>query len=155
MIRELETVQGKPVELLLTSAKVKKGAPIDIDFSDETVAAATEGLGTLLVDVNPKYEGLFAIVEPTDADFEEAEVGERVRVIHTLPGEMYATSELTKGDLTEGDALKVSAGKFVKAEESDAHAWVYRGEYSDPTGIAMYRITRVEVTAGTTAGVGG
>ena len=30
MIRELETVQGKPVELLLTSAVVKKGAPLTL-----------------------------------------------------------------------------------------------------------------------------
>lgn len=86
-------------------------------------------------------------MEPTDGEFETAETGTRVRVIHTLPGEMYATSELTDSGLTAGDPLKVSAGKFVKATPaSDAHAWVYRGEYSDPTGIKMYRITRTEVT---------
>lgn len=150
MIRELETVQGKSVELLLTSAEVTKGAPIAIDYSDETVAPATAGLGTLLVDINPVYEGLTAIVEPTDADFETVKEGTRVRVIQTLPGEMYATSELTKGDLTEGDPLKVTSGKFVKAEATNGYAWVYRGEYSDPTGIAMYRISRVEI--GTVAG---
>lgn len=147
MIRELETVQNKPVELLLTSATVTKGAPIAIDYADETVAAETAGLGTLLVDINPVYEGINAIVEPTDGEFETAETGTRVRVIHTLPGEMYATSEITADDLTEGDPLKVTAGKFVEATPaSDAYAWVYRGPYSDPTGIEMHRITRVEVT---------
>ena len=59
---------------------------------------------------------------------------------------MYATSELTEGDLTEGDPLKAENGKFVKATDgTDAYAWVYRGVYSDPTGIKMYRISRVEV----------
>lgn len=150
MIRELETVQNKPVELLLTSAQVTKGAPVDIDYEDETVAAATDGLGTKLVDINPVYEGIYSIVEPTDADFETAETGTRVRVIQTLPGEMYATSELTKGSLTEGNPVKVSSGKFVAATEgTDDYAWVYRGEYSDPTGIAMYRISRVEVVRAT------
>lgn len=92
MIRELETVQNKPVELLLTSAQVTKGAPVAIDFEDETVAHETAGLGTKLVDINPVYEGINAIVEPTDGEFETAETGTRVRVIQTLPGEMYATS---------------------------------------------------------------
>ena len=124
-----------------------KGAPVAVDFSDETVAAETAGLGTKLVDINPVYEDLFSIIEPTDADFETAEAGTRVRVIQTLPGEMYATSEITADSLTEGDPLKVTSGKFVKATDgTDAYAWVYRGEYSDPTGIEMHRISRVEVT---------
>lgn len=84
MIRELETVQNKPVELLLTSAVVKKGAPVDVDSEDQTVKATAEGLGTKLCDVNAKYEGIYSIVEPTDGEFEEAAVGERVRVIQTL-----------------------------------------------------------------------
>ena len=92
MIRELETVQGKPVELLLTSAVVKKGAPVDVDSEDQTVKATAEGLGTKLCDVNAKYEGIYSIVEPTDGEFEEAAAGERVRVIQTLPGEMLLPS---------------------------------------------------------------
>lgn len=145
MIRELETVQNKPVELLLTSAQVTKGAPIAINYEDETVAHETAGLGTMLVDINPVYEGIYSIVEPTDADFETAETGTRVRVIKTLAGEMYATSEVTDSGLTEGDPLKVENGKFVKATDgTDAYAWVYRGEYSDPTGIEMYRIYRID-----------
>lgn len=145
MIRELETVQGKPVELLLTSAAVKKGAPVDVDSEDQTVKATEDGLGTKLVDINPTYEGIFAIVEPTDADFEDAAAGVRVRVIQTLPGEMYATSELDTATLKAGDPLKATNGKFVKAE-SGASAWEYRGIYSDPTGIKMGTIVRTEIT---------
>lgn len=151
MIRELETVQGKPVELLVTSAITKKGAPIAIDYEDETVAPETAGLGTKLCDTEVKYDGIYSIVEPTDADFEQAAVGDRVRVIQTLPGEMYATSEITIAGLNEGDPLKVTSGKFVKATAgTDAYAWVYRGAYSDPTGIAMGRISRVELVAAAT-----
>lgn len=148
MIRELMTVQGKPVELLLTSAAVKKGAPIDVDSSDQTVKHTADGLGTKLCDINATYEGINAIVEPTDDAFEDAEAGVRVRVIQTLPGEMYATSELDTASLAAGDKLKAVAGKFVKAE-SGAYAWEYRGVYADPTGIKMGKIVRVEVgTAG-------
>lgn len=145
MIRELETVQGKPVELLLTSAAVKKGAPVDVDSEDKTVKATADGLGTKLVDINPTYEGINSIVDPTDADFEEAKAGVRVRVIQTLPGEMYATSELDTATLKDGEPLKASNGKYVKAE-SGAFAWEYRGIYSDPTGIKMGIIVRTEIT---------
>ena len=151
MIRELETVQNKPVQLLVTSAKVTKGAPVAIDYTDETVAPVAAGMGTLLADIATKYDGIYSIVEPTDATYEEAEVGERIRVIQTLPGEMYATSELTVGSLTAGDPLKVTSGKFVEATPgTDDYAWVYLGEYSDPTGIAMHRIGRVNIVHGAT-----
>lgn len=145
MIRELETVQGKPVELLLTSAVVKKGAPVDVDSEDQTVKATAEGLGTKLCDVNAKYEGIYSIVEPTDGEFEEATAGERVRVIQTLPGEMYATSELDTDTLQAGDKLQAKDGKFVKATAGQ-YAYEYRGIYSDPTGIKMGKIARVEVS---------
>ena len=145
MIRELETVQNKPVELLLTSAVVKKGAPIDVDSEDQTVKTTEDGLGTKLCDVNAKYEGIYAIVDPTDGEFEEAAVGERVRVIQTLPGEMYATSELDTETLQAGDPLKAEAGKFVKATAGQ-YAYEYRGVYSDPTGIKMGKIVRVEIS---------
>ena len=67
MIRELETVQGKPVELLLTSAVVKKGAPVDVDSEDQTVKATADGLGTKLCDVNAKYEGIARVEVSTVA----------------------------------------------------------------------------------------
>ena len=138
MIRELETVQGKPVELLLTSAVVKKGAPVDVDSEDQTVKATADGLGTKLCDVNAKYEGIYSIVEPTDGEFEEAAAGERVRVIH-------ATSELDTETLQAGDKLQAKNGKFVKATAGQ-YAYEYRGIYSDPTGIKMGKIVRVEVS---------
>ena len=146
MIRELMTVQNKPVELLLTSAAVKKGAPIDVDSEDQTVKHTADGLGTKLCDINATYEGLNAIVEPTDDAFEKAEAG--VRVIQTLPGEMYATSELDTETLQAGDKLQAKGGKFVKATAGQ-YAYEYRGIYSDPTGIKMGKIARVEIaTAG-------
>ena len=148
MIRELMTAQNKPVELLLTSAAVKKGAPIDVDSEDQTVKHTADGLGTKLCDINATYEGLNAIVEPTDDAFEDAAAGVRVRVIQTLPGEMYATSQLDTDTLQAGDKLKAADGKFVKAD-AGAYAWEYRGIYSDPTGIKMGKIVRVEIaTAG-------
>lgn len=145
MIRELKTTQNKSVSLLHTSAVVKKGAPVDIDFEDDTVKATEDGLGTLLCDVNAKYEGINAILLPTDAEFEEAAVGELVRVINTRLDEMYATSELDTGTLQKGDPLKAVNGKFVKAT-SGAYAWKYDGTYSDPTGIKMGKIVRVEIS---------
>lgn len=146
MIRYLQVVQGKPIALLSTSAKVRKGAPAAKDFSDKTVAHAADGMGLYLIDIAPNYDGIYAIVEPTDGAFETAETGEIVRVIPTFAGERYATSEITIDGLVDGDMLTVSAGKFIKASSGEA-AWVYCGEYADPTGIKMGVIERVEPTA--------
>lgn len=146
MIRYLQVVQGKPIALLTASGNVRKGAPAAKDFSDMTVAHDANGMGLYLIDIAPTYEGLNAIVEPTDDAFEDAKTGDIVRVIPTVLGERYATSEITTDGLSEGDMLVASAGKFVKASSGQA-AWVYCGEYSDPTGIKMGAIERVEPTA--------
>ena len=143
MIRYLQVVQGKPIALMTASSDVRKGAPAAKDFTDMTVAHEATGMGLYLIDIAPEYKGMDAIVEPTDGAFEEAKSGAIVRVIPTMIGERYATSELTVGDLTEGDKLSASSGKFVKATAGQA-AWVYCGEYSDPTGIKMYAIERIE-----------
>ena len=144
MIRYLQVVQGKPIAASMTaSAPVKKGAPAVKDYADNTVAPAASGLGEYLIDIAPVYEGLNAIVEPTDGAFEDADTGAIVLVIPTLVGERFATSEINASGLNAGDPLNASAGKFAKASSGD-YIWVYGGEYSDPTGIEMHIIERVE-----------
>lgn len=145
MIRYLKTVQGKPVSIMVAGSKITKGAPLTQDFTDDTVDPAATGLGLYLADIEATYEGINAIVNPTDDSFETAAAGARVLVIPTIPGESYATTELTATGLAKGDALVATSGKFVKAGTSTKYAWVYGDTYSDPTGLTMYKITRVDV----------
>ena len=149
MIRFLMVDEGKPIHQCKAGAELKRGAPVVKDADGATVTSATNGLGEFLVDVAPNYDGVNAIVEPTDGMFENIVENQTVLVIPTQPGERYATTEVTVGGLTAGDALVATSGKFAKAGATTNYIWVYRGEYNDPTG-KMYIIERVNpaVTAG-------
>lgn len=151
MLRIVEGHTNKAVSVMYTaSAAMKRGAFVTPDESDLTVGPAT-GPTCYLVDVAPNYDGINAVIEPNDGAFEDIEEGQRVILIPVLLGEKYATSEVTKGSLNAGDKIAATSGKAAADENGD---WVYCGEYSDPTGIAMYTITRAYPVT-TAPGVGG
>ncbi len=151
MLRIVEGHTNKALSVMYTaSAAMKRGAFVTPNEDDMTVAPAT-GATQYLVDVSPNYDGINAVIEPTDGAFEDIEEGQRVILVPVLIGEKYATSEVTKGSLTAGDRIAATSGKAAADEDGD---WMYCGEYSDPTGIAMYTVKRVVVEP-TAPGVGG
>lgn len=148
MIRELQVVANKPITLITTSEAMKRGAVIVEDYKTETVKNATSGATDIyFVDVEPTYEGINAVVEPTDGNWENIEAKAEVKKIPLFVGERYATTELVENfgtALAKGDYLKADGGKFVKGENGDVCIAVYMGEYADPTGLSMgiVQITR-------------
>ena len=147
MIRYLQVVQGKPIRHLKAAAALTRGAVVAQDVKAGTVSAAT-GTGDYLLDVDPNYDGLNAVINPTDGEFENIDNGADVLVIPALFGERYATTEVTAAGLAVGDPLVAKAGKFEKAVQGAAdvtYHWVYGGTYDDPTGT-MYIIERVHPT---------
>lgn len=153
MIRYLQVVQGKPVRHMKAAAAMKQGAPVAQTLSAGTVAADT-GVGDYLVDVDMNYDGMNAIMTPMDNAAENIAEGADVLMITPLPGERYATTELTAAGLAVGDPLVTSAGKFVKATASASgvpYQWIYGGAYDDPTGT-MYIVERVNVGSAKTTG---
>lgn len=146
MLRIVEGHTDKALSVMYTaSAAMTRGAFVTPNEADMTVGPAT-GATQYLVDVPKNYDGINAVIEPSDADFEEIKEGDRVILVPVLIGEKYATSEVTKGSLTAGDKIAATAGKAAADESGD---WEYCGEYSDPTGIPMYVVKRVVVEAGT------
>lgn len=144
MLRIVEANTNKALSVMYTaSAAMKRGAFVTPDESNMTVGPAT-GATQYLVDVAPNYDGINAVIEPTDADFEDIKEGDRVILVPVLIGEKYATSEVDKGSLNAGDKISATSGKAAANASGD---WVYCGEYSDPTGIKMYTVKRVLVTA--------
>lgn len=142
MLRIIEGHTNKALSVMYTaSAALKRGAFVTPDESDLTVGPAT-GATQYLVDVPKNYDGINSVIEPSDGDFEDIAVGDRVILVPVLIGEKYATSEVTKGSLTAGDKIAATAGKAAASADGD---WEYCGEYSDPTGIAMYVVKRVLV----------
>lgn len=135
MLCRLVEQHDKPITQVVLGAAAKRGAPI-------------EG-GEYFIDVPKNYDGINAVVEPKEADFENIASGARVNRIPTRVGERYATTELTVGSLTAGDAIVVSSGKFVAAGASTAYNWIYGGVYNNPYGLTMYIVEKVP--AATTA----
>jgi hypothetical protein len=147
MIRELNTNSAKAYPSNYTAAtELTRGAFVTVDEKNGTVSAAT-GITDMLVDVEQTNDGINAIITPSDGAFEKIAAGTRV-ILHTaLPGDRYATSELTPATMAVGAAMTVADGKAVAAGTTAGnYKWVYGGTYDDPTGIAMYIAVRRDVT---------
>lgn len=144
MLRYLQVTENKPVKITTASVAVKRGAPITVDFTDGTVAPATAGTGLYLADVAKNYDGINAIIEPTDGDFEDIKVGGKVLRVVPFVGDRFATTEVTAAGLVAGDPLVATAGKFVKAGSAKDYEFVYGGTYADPSVENSYIVERVE-----------
>lgn len=144
MYRLIQGNTAKNIIIAEAGEAMTRGAAVTIKGSDGKVYKATEGTGAYLVDVAPNYDGINAVVEASDKEFEAITEGQKVLVVPAYVGESFATTEVTKGSLAVGDAIKADAGKFVAAGKNTAYDFVYNGVYSDPTGLAMYKITRVK-----------
>lgn len=142
MLRFLQVNEHKPLELVRAGEDMTKGAAVVMDYTDNTVNKATATDGIFLVDRANDYNGINSIIPQNDAGYEAIKSGDLVIRIPAYVGERYATSELTKGEMSVGDYVKASAGKFVAAATSDTCEWIYGGEYDDPTGT-LYIVERV------------
>lgn len=147
MLRKLNVVSDKPDQFAVTSAQLTNGMVVSKDYATGKISAAT-GAGDYFVEAQKNYDGLNAVVAPTDGDFETIKSGETAILIPTYVGERYATSACATG-LTVGDPLTVTSGAFAKqSAKSAAYQWVYGGTYSDPTGT-LYIVEKIP--ASTTA----
>ena len=150
MLRYLQVLKDKPIQILPALEDLTRGAPVGKDYVDGGVFLAGNDesiLATYLVDNAPNYDGINAVIAPTDADFEEIKENALCLLVTTFEGERYATTEVVVGrELNVGDPLTVANGKFVAAGNGSTYAWVYGGTYADPTGLPMYIIERVPAT---------
>lgn len=133
MLRYLQVTEDKPVKITTVSVDTKRGAPVITDFTDDSLAPATADTGIYFADVAKNYDGINAIIEPTDGDFESIKAGGKVLRVVPAPGDRYATTEVTATGLNKGDPLVASAGKFVKAASGKDYEFVYGGTYADPS----------------------
>ena len=126
MIRNLQVVTNKPIEIVTAGAELTRGMAVTFAPATKSVTACN------------------AASPPTDADFEEIKNGDLVLKIVPLHGEHYATNQITASGLNPGDPLTASAGKLVKATTGagtdNSAGFVYVGKYDDPDFDDMYEI---------------
>lgn len=144
MIRNLQVVTNKPIEIVTAGAELTRGMAVTFVPATKSVTAATTGTNVCFVDVAMNFDGCNAAITPTDADFEEIKNGDLVLKIVPLHGEHYATNQITASGLNPGDPLTASAGKLVKATTGagtdNSAGFVYVGKYDDPDFDDMYEI---------------
>lgn len=148
MLRYLQVLKDKPIQILPALGDLTRGAPVGKDYVDGGVfpAGTSETItATYLVDNAPNYDGINAVIAPTDADFEEIKEGDLCLLVTTFEGERYATTEVDQEYLV-GTPLKAVGGEFQAAAVGATYAWVYGGPYADPTGLPMHIIERVPVS---------
>ena len=146
MLRFLQVTEGKELPIRTAAEAMTRGGLITVDYTDDTVDKATANTGFSFVDVAPNYDGINAMVSPTDSAFEDISDGALIITVPAYVGERYATSELTIGTLSKGDLIVASSGKFVAASSGTAE-WRYGGLHSDPSGITMYIVEKVAPTS--------
>ena len=138
MIRTLVVTTNKHIREVKAGVDMTRGAAAVIDYATEEAKLASVG-ECFMVDVNKTYNGINAVVEPSDGAFEAIKAGQKVLLIPVLPGERYATTEVDGANSLEiGADLKPENGKFKAGEGG----WVYMGKYNDPTGLDMYIVER-------------
>jgi hypothetical protein len=143
MIRFYQVNTAKNIPIVTAGEALKRGAPVTIDYSDNTVDKATTTGECFLVDISANYDGINAMVTPTDGSFEDIASGATCLAVPTLLSESFGTTELTVGTLAKGDPLKAVSGKFVAGVAGDTCVYRYGGTVSDPTGLTMYEVKRV------------
>jgi hypothetical protein len=125
----------------IASEAMTTGMAVAIDYANEEVDKAT-GIGYYLVDVPRNYDGVNAVFNYPDDEFEDIAQGDRVIVIPTSIGDRFATNQIVSTGLEKGDPLDVASGVFQEATSGDAYGWVYGGTYADPTGT-LHIVERV------------
>lgn len=142
MLRFLKVTEGKPIQILPVSAETKRGAPVTIDKANSEIDNATAVSGFGLVDIAASYDGINAVISHNDAAFETIALGDDALYVEGQVGEKYATTEVTATNLEIGNLLKAASGKFVTGANTELCEWIYQGEYSDPTGLSMYAVSK-------------
>ena len=141
MLRYLQVLKDKPIQILEAGEDLVRGSAVVKNYETGKVEAASDS-GLFLVDNAPNYDGINAIIAPTDADFENIASGALCLLVPTVIGERYATSAISPSDFEVGDPLTVSMGEFVSGSTGYCE-WVYGGVYNDPTGIPMGIVERI------------
>lgn len=127
---------------LVSGAPVKYEAPKHLNYananSDYIVVAAEN------------FNGLNAVIEPTDAYFDKIKEGDLCLRFPFEVGDVIATTEVEAPESGElvGIGMHVENGKFVEGFDGDNPEYVCLGIYDNPWGLEMYKIERVSVNRG-------
>ena len=146
MFAVLQYNELKPRAICVADGALINGTPVaySVSANGRKLTKATAHTKDIVTNAM-NFDGINAILEQTDAEHEAIADGALCIRVPLEKGDIIATTELTTTGLSVGDALTVSAGKYVKdSGNTPAGDLVYGGVYDNPWGLDMYIVEVVE-----------
>ena len=130
----------KPRAICVANEALTNGAAVAYDAATRKLSKAT-GESHYVVTNSKNYDWINAVIEPTDAEHETIASGDLCIRVPLQLGDIFATTEVTTTNLSAGDAVIPSAGKYIKdTAQTSTSGLVYLGAYENPWNLDMYMI---------------
>lgn len=140
MFCEIQINEFKPRAICVANEAMTNGAPVAYDAATRKLAKATDASHYVVTNAK-NFDGINAVKEPTDAEHETIASGALCIRVPLELGDIFATTEVTTTNLSAGDAVIPSAGKYVKdTADTSTSGLVYLGAYENPWNLSMYMI---------------
>ena len=140
MFAEVQINELKPRAISVANEAMTNGAPVAYDTATRKLSKAT-GASHYVVTNAKNFDGYNAAFEQTEAEHETIASGALCIRVPLELGDIFATTEVTTTDLSAGDAVIPSAGKYVKdTADTSTSGLVYLGAYENPWNLNMYMI---------------
>lgn len=141
MFKEVQINELKPRMICVADGALVNGAPVTYTAASTGRKLAAANADTPYVVTNAKnYDGINAVMEPTDAEHEAILNGELCIRVPLELGDLFATTEVTAGSAAVGDKFGVSSGKYVANANGK---FVFHGAYENPWNLEMYTLEYV------------
>ena len=140
MFCEVQINELKPRAICVASEDLTNGAAVAYNAATRKLGKASAASHYVVTNAK-NYDGINAVKEPTDAEHETITSGDLCIRVPLELGDIFATTEVTTTNLSAGDAVIPSAGKYVKdTAATSTSGLVYLGAYENPWNLAMYMI---------------
>ena len=140
MFCEVQINELKPRAICVASEALTNGAAVAYDPATRKLGKASDASHYIVTNAK-NFDGINAVKEPTEAEHETIASGDLCIRVPLELGDIIATTEVTTTNLSAGDAVIPSAGKYVKdTADTSTSGLVYLGAYENPWNLDMYMI---------------
>ena len=140
MFAEVQINELKPRKICVANEALTNGAPVSYNAANGKLSKASAASHYVVTNAK-NYDGINAVKEPTDAEHEAIAADALCIRVPLELGDIFATTEVTTTNLSAGDPVIPSSGKYIKdTAQTSTSGLVYLGAYENPWGLNMYMI---------------
>lgn len=148
MFVRVQAHEMKPIMNCVAANELVSGAPVCYNAPKQLETATANS--DYIVVAAENFNGMNAVIEPTDADFGKIKEGELCLRFPFEVGDVIATTEVVvpESGEVEGIGMHVEGGKFVHGNVGKTLEYICLGVYDNPWGLEMYKIERISASRG-------